>query len=118
MAEPLLLFDLNDMVLELSKLRDSIVNPTGAPGGTFLNAATVQIIALVDENGTAVDITPDTLPLALLYVAASEGIYRVTLKDSYEFILGQCHLATVRADAGAGLRAEWVLPIESRTREE
>ena len=118
MADPLILFDKNDMVLELSKLRDSIVNPSGGAGGVFLNTATVEIITLFDETGAVVDISPDSLPLALTYVAASDGIYRVTLADSYKFILGQCHKATVRASSGPGLRGEWVLPIESRTREE
>lgn len=118
MADPLLLFDKNDMVLELSKLRDSLVNPSGASGGVFENAATVQILSLDDETGTPVDINPAVLPITMDYVAASEGIYRATLADSWAFIIGQCHAATVRADAGAGLRAEWVLQIESRTREE
>ncbi len=116
MPDPLLLFNANDMVLELRNLRDKLVNPNNDPAGTFLNAATVTIIALVDEEGT--DVSGPTLPLTMDYVGGSIGIYRATLADTWGFIIGQCHAATVRADAGAGLRAEWVLQIESQTREE
>lgn len=116
MADPLLLYNANDMVLELSNLRDSIINPNNDPAGTFLNGVTVEIIALIDEEGNI--ITGPSLPITMDYVATSTGIYRATLEDTWAFVLGQCHSATVRADAGAGLRAEWVLKIESQTREE
>ena len=117
MAEPLLLFDKNDMVLQLSNLRDGLVNSANDPGGTFLNAATVQILELKNEAGVTIG-PPPALPLTMDFVAASNGIYRVTVEDTWAFIIGQCHSARVRADAGAGLRGEWVLQIESQVREE
>lgn len=117
MADPLLLFFKNDMVLELRNLRNGVVNPNNDPAGTFLNAATVEIIGLINLAGGTIG-PPPALPLAMAFVSASNGIYRATLADDVAFIVGECAAATVRADAGVGLRAEWVLQIETIVREE
>lgn len=114
MSDPLLLFDANDMILELRNLRDKTVNPDNDPAGTFLNASTVTIEALFDEEGNT--IAGPALPVTMDYVTGSNGIYRVTLADTWAFVLGQCHSAKVRSDDGPGLRGEWILQIESQTR--
>ncbi len=111
---PLLLFDANDMVLSLVDLRDALKNPNNDPTGTYLNSAAVTLENLLDESGT--EIAGPSLPEIMVYEVASTGIYRLTLEDGWAFALGELHSARVRADAGAGLRAEWVLPIESQVR--
>ena len=112
-AKVFILFEDNDMIMEVASLRNST-----ALAGVFLNAATVQLLSLLDEAGVAVDIAPDVLPQTLTYVAASDGVYRLTFKDSWDFKLGDVHKVVIRDDAGAGLRAEWTLAVEDKLREE
>ncbi len=113
---PEILFDLNDMILQVKDLRNELVNPNNDPAGTFLNAATVTIEDILGETGVSIS-PPVSFPIPMVYVAASNGIYRATLEDSWGFLLGAIHKARVRADSGAGLRAEWLLEIESQVRE-
>jgi hypothetical protein len=89
----------NDMVLEVSGLQNKIT-------GAYLNAAAVAV-SLADAAGVAV--TGQTWPLALTYVAASDGVYRATLEESLGICKDAEYIATVTVDAGAGLKGAWVL---------
>ena len=106
-------FEGNDMVMEISSLRDSL-----AAIGVFLNAATVTLEDLRDEAGDQEYITPDVYAFPLSYVAASDGIYRGTAKDTWPLVAGERYIATIRASSGPGLRGEWKLTFEYQLRKE
>ena len=94
-----ILFKDNDMVLEVSGLQNKIT-------GAYLNAAAVAV-SLANAAGVAV--TGETWPLALVYVTSSDGVYRATLEESLGIDKDAEYIATVTADAGADLKATWVL---------
>lgn len=106
MSDVHILFEGNDMVLEVSALRNEVT-------GAFLNNATVSV-SLSDSEGNPVD--GNAWPLALEYVSGSDGIYRVTLADTLALTADARYLAELIADAGAGLRAKWVSDCVCRTR--
>jgi hypothetical protein len=106
MSDVHILYDGNDMILEVSALKNEVT-------GGFLNAATVTV-SLADTDGNPVD--GNAWPLALGYVTDSDGIYRVTLADTLVLTPDTRYLAEVIADAGSGLRAKWVEDCICRTR--
>lgn len=101
-----ILLDNNDSIIEVYDLKNELT-------GDFLNTATVQV-TLKDSTGT--NVTGDTWPKTLNYVTASNGIYRATLLYTLGLTADSRYTATVTADAGAGLRSEWVLEMVCRTR--
>lgn len=101
-----ILLDNNDSIIEVYDLKNELT-------GDFLNTATVQV-TLKDATGT--NVTGDTWPKTLAYVTASSGIYRATLLYSLGLTADSRYTATVTADAGAGLRAEWNLDCVCRVR--
>lgn len=107
MSEIFILFADNDMVLEISKLRNDVT-------GAFLNAAMVTV-RLLNEDGTPV--TGSAWPLPLDYVSDSEGVYRAILADTLVLTNASRYIAEVIADAGGGLRAKWALDCICRTRQ-
>lgn len=96
----------NDMTLEVSSLRDEVT-------GAYINDATVTV-SLADEDAVAV--TGETWPLAMSYIASSDGVYRATLKDTLTLAVGARYVATVIADAGTGRRGQWELDFVCRKR--
>lgn len=95
----------NDNVVELE-----LINPIS---GASLNGATVAI-TIVDSSG--VEVSGETWPLSIPFVANSDGIYRATLDKLIEFIAGQRYKATITA-AESGLDATWVLDYLAETRD-
>jgi hypothetical protein len=81
----------NDNLVELAKLR--------SVDGAYINDATVTLESLVDNAGTAV--TGITPPLAMAYVATSDGTYRVVLPHTLGVVIGQYYVARVRVISGA-----------------
>lgn len=96
----------NDNVVELCGLRNPIT-------GAFLNAATVDI-TITDSAG--VEVTGETWPLTISYVAGSDGIYRATLDKVLGFIAGQRYTAVINAVEG-GLDAKWTLDYLAKVRD-
>lgn len=96
----------NDLVIKLSAL-------TNVETGAFINAAAVSV-TLSDRIG--VEVPGETWPLALAYVTGSDGIYRATLKDTLDIIVGKTYTAEIIADGGDGLRGKWTeyVPAEVR----
>ena len=86
-----------DNVIEIPELTDGIT-------GAFVNTATVEC-TLYDQAD--VEITGESWPLSMGYVAASDGIYRATLKDTLGFTAGQLVRAIVTADDGADRLRTW-----------
>jgi hypothetical protein len=101
-----IILDNNDSVIEVFDLKNELT-------GVFLNAATVTV-TLKDSVG--VNVAGDSWPKTLTYEAGSNGIYRATLLYSLGLTAGSRYTATVTADAGAGLRAEWNLECVCRVR--
>ena len=101
-----LLFQANDNILELEGLKNDAT-------GAFINGATVTV-TLVDSDDT--NVVGQTWPTTLLYVAASDGIYRATLQDVLTLVPDAKYTAKVTADGGAGLLGFFELPVVARIR--
>lgn len=96
----------NDNILELDSLKNDLT-------GADLNAATVSV-TLKDSAGA--NVAGSSWPLAMTYVAASNGTYRATLGYAIALVAGGRYTATITADAGAGLHASWAVECVARTR--
>jgi hypothetical protein len=99
-------FHQNDNLLEVFGLKDEAA-------GTFLNSATVTVTV---TDLKSVQVTGETWPLAMAFVAGSNGDYRATLKDTLGFTAGQEYVADIIADGGTGLKARWKFRFKVRTR--
>ncbi len=88
----------NDNVVEL-ELKNPIT-------GDFLNAATVDIT--ITDEASGVEVTGETWPLTISFVASSNGIYRVVLDKVIAFIAGTRYTAVINAREG-NLDAKWTL---------
>jgi hypothetical protein len=97
----------NDNLLTLEGLTDAVT-------GLVVNSATVSV-TLLDKTGAP--ISGETWPLSLGYVAASQGVYRATLRN--ELVLGPHRTVTARivADDGPDRHATWeiALAVQRRT---
>lgn len=91
-----------DNLLKVSGLIDQ------ASGGTYQNAATVTATV---KNRAGHAVTGQTWPLTLTYVPASDGQYEGVLEDAMVLKEGTEYFCEVTADAGAGKRAFWRLPL-------
>ena len=95
-------FVATDNVLEVGGLLNGVT-------AAYANAATVAVTLTNADTGAQV--AGATWPLALAYTSASNGVYTVTLPDTLSLVDGQRYLATITADAGAGLYKTWVLGV-------
>jgi len=98
----------NDSLLKLDGLEDEAATTT-----TYINDATVTA-TLVDEDGA--NVSGQSWPVTLSYVAASNGNYRATLEDVLVLSHGSNYTAKITANGGAGLMGYWELPIAAETR--
>lgn len=96
----------NDMVLELDGLKDDV-------SGNAANNADVSV-TLFDEQGAPVE--GGTWPQSLVHVSGGNGLYRTTLPYTLTLTQGRRYTATVVADAGPGLHAEWEMEVMARHR--
>lgn len=87
----------NDSVVEVALLKNELT-------ALELDAATVTV-RLRDIEGQ--DVSGQVWPLTMLYVPASVGTYRATLPYTLPLVPNKRYVATIVADAGPGLRAEW-----------
>ena len=92
----------SDDILEVSDLRNGLTN-------AFLNSATLTV-TMVDGDGT--EVVGQAWPLTLLYISASDGIYRGTLVDTLTLVPGRDYKAKLTVNAGAGLQDYRELPVE------
>jgi len=97
----------NDNVLTLVGLQNSV-------DSSYLNAATVDV-TLVDSDDT--ELTGETWPLTMAYVAASDGNYRAILADTITGLSdADAITAKINANAGAGLQGHWAVALTATTR--
>ena len=97
----------NDVILKVSGLYDPIT-------AQYFNGATVNV-TVKDLSGTSV--AGQTWPLALQYIAASDGEYEGVLEDGLvlrDRAYYEIHVAT---DVGADLVALWRERLQARYRE-
>lgn len=87
----------NDMILRLT-LKDH--------NAVFINDATVTLHTLEDTVGNTV--SGITTPLAMSYIAASNGRYEATVPKEVVVVVGTRYDATIRAVTPGGTDAEWV----------
>ncbi len=100
------IFNLNDNLIELIDLKDVVAD-------AFANSATVTV-TLIDKDG--VEVAGETWPLAMIYVAASDGKYRATFVDTLTLIVDDLYTAKIDVDDGANRVAHWEFPIRVETR--
>ena len=95
---------LTDNLLTLSGLQN-------AATGAYLNAATVTVSCTNYDTG--LPIAGASWPLALTYVAASNGVYTATLVHGLVTTVGQRIQAAITAvDAGTGLQRVFYLTLQ------
>lgn len=96
----------------LARLSDNLLEVVGAKNiatGAYLNAATVTAILVNADTGA--QIAGQTWPLALAYVASSNGDYRGTVNDDITVTTGQRVIAQITFNGGAGLQRYTELPL-------
>jgi len=98
----------NDHVLELRNLRDNV-------SGVFINNATV-VVTIKDSAGA--NVTGETWPKSMPYVAASNGIYRATLDATLGIASGSSYTARITVTTPLGADAYWEFPVRGDTRKQ
>lgn len=84
-------FVANTNVLDLIGLKEEITE-------TFINNATVTV-TIKDAEGTSV--AGQAWPLAMDYVASSDGDYRAFVSEDLELVAGTRYVAYIEADGGS-----------------
>jgi len=99
-------FVANTNVLELQGLKNAILDE-------FINDATVTV-TVTDEDGT--EITGQTWPATMNYVATTDGWYRAIISDEVELADRVRYIAVIDADGGPDLIGHWEFPFTPVTR--
>ncbi len=92
----------NTNLLEIIGLQNDITM-------VFINNATVTVTV---QDSSGADVAGMTWPATMNYVAASDGDYRVALKDDLVLIHKDLYHALIRADGGLDLIASWRFPFK------
>ncbi len=100
------IFDLNDNLIELIDLKDLV-------SGNFANSATVTV-TLVDKDD--VEVVGETWPLAMIFVPASDGLYRAILKDTLTLVVGSLYTAKIDVNDGLDRQAHWDFLVRAEIR--
>ncbi len=103
MAIDQVIFIANDNLIQVIGLKDSTT-------GAFQNSATVTA-NIFDKDDALID-----GPIAMAYLAASNGNYQGTIEDTVAFVKNVLYTAKIDVDAGGGLKAHWELPLRARIR--
>ena len=101
-----IIFVANNNLIELRGLRDET-------SGDFLNSATVTVTV---KNAAGNAISGDTWPKTMTYVTDSDGVYRANVSYAADLAADATYTASITADAGAGKRAQWEMPLLAKTR--
>lgn len=99
-------FVANTNVLELIGLRSNI-------NDTYINDATVTV-TIKDADG--VEVTGETWPLTMDYVAASNGNYRAILVDGLALVGKRKYVAYISADGGTDRIGYWRFEFKPQDR--
>lgn len=96
----------NTSLLEVRELK-------AAADDEFINDAAVSV-TLKDAAGT--DVTGETWPVEMEYVAASDGWYRAALSHELDLEAGETYYAHIDADAGEDRVGHWEYAFVAKTR--
>ena len=96
----------NDNLLEIANLR---VASTGA----FANSATVTV-TVKDAAGS--EVSGQTWPTTMDYVASSNGIYRAVLQDTMSLTESAKYTAEITATSSGSIKGFWSLPLTALKR--
>lgn len=83
--------------------------------GTYENDATVELTTIVDPDGA--QITGETFPVSMAYVAASDGNYEGELSNAAVIAQGTSYTLTIVATSAAGKVAKWNETLVAKMRE-
>lgn len=101
-----IIYDGSDTTIELVELRNGIT-------GEYIDAATVTV-TVIDINDA--EVSGASWPITMTYVTASNGKYRATLPAALVLAKRARYTANVSVSAGAGLEAEWEVPLVCQQR--
>ncbi len=90
-----------------------VVGLKSAVEGSFVNDADVSV-TVKDASGT--NVSGQTWPTTLAYIAASDGLYRGILEDDLALVDGAQYYAHVDADGGADRVGHWEFAFVPKTR--
>jgi hypothetical protein len=96
----------NTMLLELQDLTSEIDDAT-------IDDATVEV-TVKDMDGA--EVSGVVWPLAMDYVAGSNGLYRAVLDAGLPLVAKKRYIATVDADGGPDRQGHWELLFVPKTR--
>ncbi|RWH86448.1 MAG: hypothetical protein EOR77_21610 [Mesorhizobium sp.] len=96
----------NTNIIELSGLKSAIED-------SYVNDADV-IVTVKDAAGT--NVSGQTWPAAMAYVADSDGLYRGILEDDLGLVDGTTYTAHIDADAGTNRIGHWEFAFVPKTR--
>lgn len=101
MVRELVMYQASSNVVEVRRLRNTVTE-------TYLDGTATVTVSLADAAGD--DVTGESWPKALDYVAASEGVFRVALAAGIGIVAGQAYEATLHAQLGS-LERTMRLPV-------
>lgn len=96
----------NEHLIELDALQN-------AADSSYLNSATVTVTV---KDSAGVNVTGETWPKAMAYVASSNGKYRATLSDAMAIVPGRYYAAYITAES-SGLTGNWQIPLRAAIRD-
>ena len=76
----------------------------------YLDGTDSVQVTLLDQQGG--DVAGQVWPLAISYVAGSNGDFRQSLLKEIQLQPSQYYTARVEVDGGPGIRGEWVLKLK------
>jgi len=98
------IFENNDMLIEVDGLRHSVTNE-------YINDAIVTVTLFKDS----VEVTGETWPLSMAYVAGTRAVYRAIIIGSIDLVDGE-RVDIVVSALGDGLTAEFNCNVKVKKR--
>lgn len=81
-----------------------LIGLKSAATGDFVNDATITVTI---TTRAGVEVSGETWPIAMDYVAASSGDYRAIIAHGVGFTAGTTYIAEISVDAGTNRVASW-----------
>lgn len=100
-------FVANTNVLDLTGLKEELTD-------AYINNATVTV-TIKDADGN--NVTGETWPFTMNYVAASDGNYRAFVSEEIAFVPKTKYIAYIDADGGANRFGHWEFHFKALARE-
>lgn len=98
----------NDNLVEVDELKNSATD-------AYINTATVNLTAIKDAAGANVTGSGITFPIAMTYVASSNGKYQATVDKALALVAGHAYTAVIDA-VSSGIDGHWEIPLTCKIR--